>query len=402
MDVIGSSDIRARNSSLMLKLMWEQKQISRAEIARQMGLSRSTVSSIVNNLMGTGLLRTCGSGESIGGRRPILLGFADDAFFLVGVEIGATHVGVALTNLRAEVLVWRHAHHPVRDDPQGTLRTLVAFVHECVEEAGTSLEQVVGVGIGVPSPVDPEDPVSMSPLIHPRWSEVNVAQSVGQLLDVPIFIDNDANLGALAERWWGEGRDGRDLAYIKVATGIGAGYIIHGKIYRGAGGFAGEIGHTTISTDDRMVSLQSLIGTQALIARAKHLLDQQHPNSLLAGSEVTLQALIEATRAGDLLCRQLIDETGAYLGIAIANLLNLLNPATIVLGGALASLDDLLLHPIRQAIRDRTLWATIAQSRLVTSSIGKRAIAVGAATRVLEAALDNHQLFPALRARSSN
>ena len=394
MEVIGSSDIRARNSSLMLKLIWERRQISRAEIARQMGLSRSTVSAIVNTLMETGLLRTCGAGESLGGRRPILLGFDDDAFLLVGAEIGATHIGVALTNLRAEIQAWRHTRHPVRDDPEGTLHLLGEFVRECVAEVGADMKQLVGVGVGVPSPIDPGAAASLSPLIHPSWRGVNAEEALGEALPgLPLFIENDANLGALAERWWGEGRDGRDLAYIKVATGIGAGYIVDGRIHRGVGGFAGEIGHTTITTRSRSDSLYDLIGTEALVARAERLL-KEHPSSLLTGREVTLEAIIEATRAGDLLGRQLIDEVGTYLGIAIANMLNLLNPATIVLGGSIASLDEILLHPVRRAIRDRTLWATIAQSRLVTSRLGERAIAVGAATRVLQAALNNHELFP--------
>ena len=402
MGVVGSADIRARNSSLVLKLMWKQKQISRADIARQVGLSRSTVSAIVSDLMDTGLLRSCGSGDSRGGRRPILLGFEDDAYLLVGADIGATHIGVAVTNLRAEIRAWRHTLFPVREDPQGTLAKLVELVRECLHELGARQDQLVGIGLGVPSPIDPEQPDRLSPLIHPNWADTNVSEVVRRSLDVPVFIENDANLGALAERWWGAGRDGRDLAYIKVATGIGAGYIINNQIYRGAGGFAGEIGHTTISTDARSGSLTSLIGTQALVERARELL-QSHPESLLAAEVVTLQTIISATLAGDVLCRKLIDETGTYLGIAVANLLNLLNPGTVVLGGDLTtSLDDLLLHPVRQAVRDRTLWAAIAQSRLVTSSLGDRAIALGAATVVLHAALEDHGLFSALRSATPN
>ena len=402
--------MRARNSSLVLKLMWRSREISRADIARQTGLSRSTVSAIVNDLMETGLLELRGAGSSRGGRKPILIGFEDDAYHLVGVDVGATHIGVAITDLRGQVKAWEHTAWEVREDPVGALEMMAGLIEQRLDALDTDASRVVGIGVGLPSPIEAERPNQMSPLIHPKWAGIDIAQELQRTFALPVLVENDANLGALAERWWGAGRGGGDLAYIKIATGVGAGYIINDAIYRGAGGFAGEIGHTTISARDtlsardaddlkglRPATLNDLVGGPALVQRAIDLRDE-HPTSLLAHKPVTIQAVIDATLAGDPIGRRIMDEAGTYLGIAVANLLNLLNPSMVVLGGALSRAGDMLLHPLRQAIRERTLWASIAGSKLVVSDLGERAIAVGAATSVLQAALDDHDLFPPLRA----
>ena len=383
---------------MVLKQLWCSRQMSRADIARHFGLSRSTVSAIMKDLMETGLINTLGAGASNGGRRPIILGFNDDAYGIIGVELGASHISVVITNLRGSVVNWRHQDVNIRTDPVGTLNTTIALIHESLEESQYNNKQIVGIGIGVPSPVHEDNPGKLSPQILPAWAGVDLVEALEKALDVPVFMENDANLGALAERWWGAGIEGGDLAYIKVATGIGSGHIINGAIYRGSKGFAGEIGHTTIEPSETRFnygmrgSLTSLVGTQALLERA-NALRARHPETALAPSP-NIQDLVEACLQGDPLSVSIVEEAGVYIGFAVANMLNLLNPSVVVLGGALTSVGECLLHPLRQTVRERTLWGSIGQCNIVTTSLDSQAIAVGAATLVLEAALRTPNIFP--------
>jgi len=389
-----AAGMRTQNSTLLLKLIWRERQLSRADLARQTGLSPSTVGAIVGELEEAGLVREIGAGASRGGRRPVLVGFRDDAYTLVGVELGATHVAAVLTDLRGNVRSFRDTRCAVRDDPRAALATVRELVEACLSEERVSRRRVVGVGVAVPSPVHPQRPGKLSALILPAWREVDVEEDLRAAFQLPVFVDNDANLGALAERFWGAGADGEDLAFIKLATGIGSGHIINGELYRGAGGTAGEIGHIAIDPNGpRCVCglrgcLVTLIGGEALLAKASKLWGKRK-------RPPTIADIVSGVRAGDPVAKELVDEVGHYLGIAVAGLLNLLNPAVVVLGGEITSVGELLLDPLRTSLRTRALSTSVAETRIVSSRLGERSIAVGAATMVLKIALADRSVFPA-------
>jgi len=380
----------------VLRLIWQQRRISRAEIAQQAQLSRSTASEIVAELLPTGLVAESGTGMSRGGRRPIILEFRDDAATILGVEMGAAHVGVALTDLRGQVLAWQSREHPVRRDPEGT-RALVAELCDACLAAGPGAP-LIGIGVAVPSPVDPSDPDRLSEVVLPDWHGRLGLDDLAARLGAPLFVDNDANLGALAEHWWGAGRGVDDFAYVKLATGVGCGYVISGEIYRGATGVAGEIGHVAIAPQGKLCvcglrgCLVTLVGAQALLERVQELLPE-HPTSALQNSDVTIAGLEEAALAGDPLATQVATEAAGYLGIALAGLLNLMNPSMVVLGGDLAGLGEVLLEPVRETVRRRTLVSLLAAAELRTSELGPRSVAIGAATLVLKEALADCSLL---------
>jgi predicted NBD/HSP70 family sugar kinase len=383
----------------VLRLIWHEQQISRADIARRTGLSRSTVSEIVGGLLPTGLLADTGVGVSRGGRRPIVLAFQDRAAGILGVDVGAGHVAVALTDLRGSVLAWEHHSHPVRSDPQGTLALMAELSARCVKTWGGRLDRLVGIGIAVPSPVDRSRPDELCEVILPAWRGVAVGAALSKRYKVAAEIDNDANLAALAERWWGLGRGVEDFAYIKLATGVGSGHIVGGRIYRGSRGLAGEIGHLAIDPrGPRCICglrgcLATLVGTAALIERAGELVPM-HPDSEVARAPITIHAIEEAALRGDPLALRVVGEAADHLGTAIAGLLNLTNPAMVIIGGGVARLGDILLRPLRAAVEARTLITAVRSASIVTSALGARAVAVGAATMMLEGALNNPSLFP--------
>lgn len=386
-------------SDLLLRLIWQQRRVSRADLARRADISRSTVSDLVKDLLRTGLVAEVGAGRSRGGRRPIVLEFQDEAFGILGVDIGAAHVAVALTDLRGQVLAWKHARHDVRSDPEGTRRIIAELSDGCLARWGGGTGRLVGVGIAVPSPVNPAQPGVLSEVVLPAWRGRDWLDDLQVRYGVPVLVDNDANLGALAERWWGAGLGVDDFVYIKVATGIGAGQIVGGEIYRGATGIAGEVGHLVIDPLGPKCPcgldgcLTTFVGSRALIDRAVALVEK-HPESALAGSDPTVESIADAAVAGDPLARQIVHEAAEHLGIAVAGIVSMLNPAMVIVGGGLARVGDLLLDPLRDMIGRRSLITSVAGTQVRASDLGEHATAQGAATIVLQAALDDPRLFP--------
>jgi predicted NBD/HSP70 family sugar kinase len=385
----------------ILEMIWSNKQISRAEIARRAGLSPSTVSEIVSQLLETGLVAEAGDGPSRGGRRPVLLEFQDDAHLILGVDMGASHVSVVLVNLRGKVYEWEHREHPVRADPEGTRDLILELCGRCLSARNGARRRLLGIGLAVPSPVDPRAPERLSGVVLPAWRGSSGVEGLFSSYGVPVFVDNDANLGALAEYWWGAGRGVADLAYLKLATGIGSGHIIRGEIYRGATGVAGEIGHISIDPDGAQCvcgnagCLATVVGSAALEARARALLDE-YPDSALHQGLPTVSAIEAAALADDPLALRVVEEAAVYLGIVIAGVLNLLNPAMVILGGGFSRLGERLLNPLREAVFRRTLISSIAASDIRTGDLGPQDIALGAATYVLQNALDDPRLFPGM------
>jgi predicted NBD/HSP70 family sugar kinase len=389
----------------VLRLIWEKRRISRADIARRAELSRSTVSEIVGELLPTGLVAEIGEGPSRGGRRPIVLEFQDDVCVILGVEMGASHVAVGLTNLRGKVLAWEAKEHPVRSDPAGTRQLIARLCRKCLAAPVARRRPLVGIGVAVPSPVDPAHPDRLSTVVLPAWEGRLGLDALQARHGVPMLVDNDANLGALAEHWWGLGVGVADLAYIKVATGVGSGHVINGEIYRGATGVAGEIGHMAIDPHGKLCMcglrgcLATLVGGEALEARAAELA-ADFPASPLTGKAFTVHDLEDAALAGDQLALQVIGEAAEHLGTAIAGLLNLMNPTMVVLGGDFARLGELVLAPLRERVRSRTLVSSVSAAEILVSELGPQAVAVGAATLVLKTALEDSRLFPAVAVRA--
>lgn len=383
----------------VLRLIWQERCISRADIARSAGLSRSTVSEIVGEILPSGLVAEVGAGKSSGGRRPILLEFQDQACVILGVEMGAAHVCVALTDLRGEVLSWICRNHPVREDPQGTRRVIAELCEISLDPEIVRGRPLVGIGVAAPCPVDLSHPEQLSRVVMPTWEGNLGLEAVAQHYGVSVMVDNDANLGALAELWWGAGRGLRDFTYIKVSTGIGAGHVIGGEIYRGATGVAGEIGHLAIDPQGKTCvcglrgCLATMVGKNPLVEKASELL-ASHPSSTLAGKKLTIEDIEEAALAGDDLALQVVHEAAEHLGTAIAGLVNITNPQRVIVGGHLASLGDLLVDPLRETVQRRTLMGTGQAGVICTSQLGERSVAVGAATLVLKAALQDSRNFP--------
>ena len=397
--------MRASNAAELLRTIWSHADgITRPAISRLTGLSRSTVSGIVHELMAAGQVEESHVAKSSGGRPPVVIRFKDAAFHVVGVEMGASHVTAVLSDLRGRIVASVRTEYDVQGDPPGTLRVLGDFIARCIEAlpAGSRL---VGIGIGVPCPVDATLPDHLSERILPAWRDVRLAGWVHRRFGTRVFVENDANLGALAEHRWGVATDVDHFTYIKVATGVGAGHVIGGEIFRGAAGIAGEIGHSAVLVDGRQCRcglhgcLEAQIGSQSIVDQARERLRAGETSALADQPELSLADVVAAARSGDGLALSLIEDAGRYLGIAVANLLNLMNPAKVVVGGRLTAAGDLLLQPLRRTIRDRALWTSIERAEVSLSELGDEQVALGAATLVIQAALADPCLLPGPTAR---
>lgn len=395
-EVLGASAMRAQHSRLLLHLLWTEREISRADLARRTSLSRSTISAIVTDLLDTGLVKEAHAGVSTGGRRPIMLAFQDDASLIIGIELGATHISCVLTDLRCNIRARWSAAVPVRDEPQVALDKMITAVRSVLDAAGVPISEVLGIGVAVPSPVDPRRPGEMLPLILPKWQGFNVVHHLQQHFDRPVLIDNDANLGALSELWWVAGPSVRNLAYIKVATGIGAGLIVDGRVFRGSGGIAGEIGHTAVDLSGTRCEcglngcLTTFIGTRFLLESAA---DHARASGATRPAPKTLDDLIDAALAGEPNAVELIRYTGQRLGIGVANMLNLLNPDTVVLGGGITRAGELLVGSVRETVARMSLAESISHADIRVTALDEWGIAVGAATLVLDSALQDPAQF---------
>jgi predicted NBD/HSP70 family sugar kinase len=344
------------------------------------------VSSLVADLQADGLVverAEHGAAHGTqGGRPPILLSFDSSAGAAVGIDFGHSHLRVAISDLSSRILAERALPLDTDHAAEEGLDAAAELVIDLLAEAGLDSSQVIGAGMGLPGPIRQEDGVVGSSAILPGWVGVPAVAEMRRRLDIPILVDNDANLGALAEAAFGAAQDASDLVYLKVASGIGAGLILNGRLYRGSTGLAGELGHVLVDPGGLVCRcgnrgcLETLAATGALI----ELLRRSH------GEDVTVSGLLELARQGDLGCRRVIADAGRAIGQAVSVLLNVLNPELLVVGGDLAAAGDLLLDGVRESVAKAALPSAAEAARVVAGVLGDRAQVLGAIALVVSEA----------------
>lgn len=351
--------------------------LTQAEIARSTGLSAATVSNIVRELKEGGTVEV--TPTSAGGRRARSVSLSGDAGIVIGVDFGHTHLRVAVGNLAHQVLAEESEPLDVDASSAEGFGRAEQLVNRLIETTGISPGKVIGVGLGVPGPIDVESGTLGSTSILPGWTGINPSEELAGRLGVPVYVDNDANLGALGELVWGSGRGVRDLAYIKVASGVGAGLVIDGHIYRGPGGTAGEIGHITLDESGPVCRCGNR-GCLETFTAARYVLPLLQPGH---GADLTMERVVQLAREGDPGCRRVIGDVGRHIGSGVATLCNLLNPSRVVLGGSLAEAGELVLGPIRDSVSRYAIPSAARQLSVLPGALGGRAEVLGALALVL-------------------
>jgi len=376
--------LRDRNRQRVMEVLRIQGRTSQSDIARATGLSRTTVHTVVGQLKESGVVvEVDGKRPEAGSGRPaVQLVLRNTSRAVLGIDFGHSHVQVAVADLAHNVLAERHRDLDVNHRATEALDASAEMASEVLAEAGIDRTRVIGVGIGIPGPVDREHGTAGSATILPGWVGLRIADAMQARLGLAVAIENDANLGALAELTWGAGRDCTNFAYIKAATGIGAGLVIDGELLHGASGTAGEIGHTTLNERGALCYCgnRGCLETVASGPAITRLVAEGN------GETPTLAEVIARAADGDVRCRRAISDAGREMGVAIAGLCNLINPERVIVGGLLSRAGGILLQPLRDSIRRHAVQAAAERVDVREASFVERAELLGALALALRGA----------------
>ncbi len=376
------ASLREGNRKLVIDALRERGMASRAQLARITDLSRSTVSTIVADLLESGLAGERDGqpdGEAHAGRPPVMVSLNGSAGLAVGIDFGHRHLRVAVSDLSHTVLAETWRELDVDHSADQGLETAVEFVDEVLAEADADRARVIGVGMGLPAPIDRATGAVQAASILPGWVGVDAAAEASARLGLPVQVDNDANLGALAEHAWGAAKGKSEVAYIKASSGIGAGLVSGGRLQHGVGGTAGEIGHTLIAEGGPVCRcgnrgcLETLASTRAIAALL----------SASRAEEISTRRLLELCASGDAAAQRLVGDAGRAIGVAVANLCNLLNPECVVVGGDLSAAGEVLLGPLRDEAQRNAIPSAAADVEIVAGVLGERAELLGALALVM-------------------
>jgi glucokinase-like ROK family protein len=371
------------------------KGLSRTDLAEEMGITKAAVTIIVNDLIAHNIIIETESRTTSSGRPPVVLEINPNHGLVAAIDMGATHLSAALGDFSARILEEIEIPFRVADGPEKCLQKADQVLCELLAKRGLTPTDLAGIGIGVPGPVITEQGTVMAPPIMPGWDRYPIRATLEEKWSTSITLNNDAELGALGEWAYGAGRGERNLAFIKVGSGIGAGLIINRQIYGGTTGSAGEIGHLTVDENGPLCAcgnhgcLEAFAGGHAIASQARKLVTSGK-RTLLSEKEInslSAQDVAEAARRGDLPAQEIIKRSGTYIGIAIAGLINLINPSTVIIGGGVAQVGDLLTASIRQAVRERSLRASEHGVKITTAMLGRRSSLIGALVQAINSAL---------------
>jgi len=395
------------NSNRVFNLLVHERTISRIQLAKSTGLSRATISLLIDELLEIGLVTEVGRGSSSGGRPPILLEFNPNTAYALGAHMHDYDWTIVLTNLDGKIIHSLEVHIP-ENSPEAAVQSLSEHARELITKVpeGSILP---AIGIGSPGLVNISTGTIQS-AVDIGWFNVPLGEMISRELGLNAFVVNRSKGGALAELWHGGDMNIHDLIYISIGTGVAAGIIHQRSLYHGANSSAGELGHMTIIPNGPACPcgnrgcLQQLISEQAIAGRARSLLKDGEPSSLraIAGhhpERLTAYDVLEAAEDGDNLATQALDTTAEYLGIAVGNLINLFNPQLIVLGGPVGNSSPLLARLLRDKVRRRAMAYPLSAASITTSTLGASAGAIGAAVLVLQKA---HQLLFRMREVDTN
>ncbi|MCY0901252.1 MAG: ROK family protein [Firmicutes bacterium] len=369
------------NRTLVLDLIRLRSPISRTQIARDSGLNKATLTALINDLIGEGYVLEVGHGQSNVGRKPVLLQFNGQLGTVFGLDIGVDYLKFVVTDFGANILFAHQRTLPDKTNVAAIVDACVLGFDTCRAQVATKHHALSGVGVAVPGLVDHR---SGTVLHAPNlgWRDVPLQSLLEDRMGQPVWVDNEANVAALAEQRYGSARDLLDFVYISAGIGIGTGLISDGRPLRGANGMAGEFGHMTIDHDGPLCRCGNR-GCLEIYASERALLDHFER---ISGKAVSFESFRERLLADDPDAAASTAKIAGYLAIGILNLLNGLNPSAVYLGNQLGRLSDWLIPPIVQTLSERSLTAAHAAIDIRASALGDNAGVIGAAAL----AIDHH------------
>lgn len=368
--------LRERNRRQLLDALRRHGSASRADLARHTGLSRSTVSTLVSELQASGMVVEHVPDARIPqqGRPPTLLTLDRSAGLVLGIDFEHEHVHVAIADLSRTILAERVHKLDVDRSAKQALDVAVGLVDEVIAAADVDGDRILGVGVGLSGPIDVERGAVHAGKILPGWEGVRPVDELQARLGLTVHLDNDANLGALAEVTLGAGIGARHAIYLMVSGGVGAGLILDGELYRGTGGTAGELGHVLVDESGPICRCGNR-GCLETMAGGRAIIDLLRPSH---GDDLTLDQVIALCTDGDSGARRAIADAGRVLGRSVAAIVNAFNPELVIVGGTLGAAGDLLLDPLREAVHRYAIPSAAEDVRIIRGVLGERAEVLGA------------------------
>jgi glucokinase-like ROK family protein len=388
----------------ILQLIHSGMNSSRLDLAKQAGLSPSSITAIVQRLIKKGLVVESDPAASHLGRRPIPLQVRGDAAYLVGVDLGSFFLRIVITDINGEIVYRSQARTEMKAGRERVLEKTFLCIHQAIRESNISPKLIKGIGIAHSGVIDSEAGVV---LYYPRpgqmaeWKNVPLREIFEKEFDLPCLLEDSVRTATIAERSFGAGKELNNFLYIDVGMGIGVGIFIDGKIYRGAGGRAGEFGHITVNENGPLCScgntgcLETVASCGAIIQNVRTAIERGIDSKIreLAGGDldkVSIELIAQAAEEDDSLAYRVLQRSASSIGIGLANLVNLLNPRVLIFGGALfREIPQLIADPLRRIIKQRSLEKSAQEVHLVVSTLGGDASALGAARLIAETVVED-------------
>jgi len=376
------------NISMVLELIRKQGPISRSEIAELTKLTPATISNISKELLNIDFIKETSLGESTGGRPPVMLELNPEAAFVIGINLGPGNIEGVITNIEGKI-IRKTVVKLGRVEAQVVVDTIKAIIKEIISDVAIPKEKIIGIGMAVHGIVNSQTGVSEYAPFY-DWKHLPLKEMIEKEFDIPVLIDNDVNAMALAESWFGIAKSIPNFVTIFVGNGVGSGVIIQNSTYYGVSYSAGEVGHIVVENNGPLCScgnhgcLESLICDTSMLAKYQKLVkdgkikEEQNINSL------TISNVYKSAKDGNIEAVHLVEEAGKYLGIAIANLVNILNPTLVVIAGEITQASDLLIKEVKATV-NRFALKTIAENTIIMpSALENNAASLGAVSLILK------------------
>ncbi len=387
--------LSADEIALLQAIFWSGSH-SRSSLSERLGYSKSKCNSLVSGLLDMGVLQENGLRTSTGGRRPESIQLSPQLGVLIGVDLGATRLDVAVMQPDLTVLARHTEPADVLAGPAVVLARLRTVMRQLLNQAGAQASKVIAIGMGVPGPVDFESAQLVNPPLMPDWDGFSIRDYLHKEFGAPVFVDNDVNLMALGELWLLQGKL-KNFLVIKVGTGIGCGIVCHGQVYRGANGSAGDVGHICVDTSGPRCHcgnagcVEAMAAAPAIVRQAR-LAAESGESAFLAAclaskGQINLEDVAQASRNGDTAVNQIIQDAGSLIGQMLASVVNFFNPSHVFIGGGLTRIGPLLLAAVRQSVYQRSLALSTRHLEIQYTPLAERAGVVGAVTLAMQETL---------------
>jgi glucokinase-like ROK family protein len=386
--------VRRLNTAIILDCLRLNAPLSRAGVSSHTGLNRSTVSSIVSALIKDCLVRETEFQKDKLGRPGLLLELRPDGACAIGIQIGVDFISVMLADFVTQPIWHKRVEVNSASGQTGLIESTGDLIREALRRAKRTGSQMLGICVGVPGLVD----LKLGELVFApnlKWRHVPLRQMLMKRFDVPVFVENDANASALGEYYFGVARGVKDFIYLTADVGLGGGIVLGGKLFRGNGGYAGEVGHMSFDPNGALCECgrrgcwESLVSPRSVVCTIRAMLgkgNQSIVRDLVKGNldDITFDIVLQAANANDTVALGAFQAVGRWLGLGIANLVNAFNPELVVLGGALAQASRILSPVIETTVKENALRQPQETLKIATSAYGSEACVVGAVAIVLD------------------